>query len=289
MSLIAMKHPFLLQVMYDDDPLNPRTEYDNFGHLVCWHCQYNLGDEHNFSEPSQWLLKLVSDTVTDDAVIDYVKSGKAERTKIKHEGNHWTVSYYDDYFKKWYEDFMFEGTFEEQKSLIAQGVRESLPDRELMELAKEENVIFPLSFYNQIGLHISVDSFRCRGSHDQWDSAQAGWIYATADDIRREYGSCSAENMEKAKELLKSEVKVYDYYLSGQCYGFRLFENGEETDSCWGFLGEFQDVLKEIASQALPESHWDMVEHLYEVSDTVTRPKEYEDFMEDLEELRAVI
>ena len=46
MSLVAMKQPYLLQVMYDDEPLNPRTDYDNFGKMVCWHSRYNLGDEH---------------------------------------------------------------------------------------------------------------------------------------------------------------------------------------------------------------------------------------------------
>ena len=50
-------------------------------------------------------------------------------------------------------------------------------------------------------------------------------------------------------------------------------------------MGAFQDVLKEIVGEALPESHRDMVEHFHEVSDTVTREKGYEDFMEELEEM----
>lgn len=37
MSLVAMKQPYLLQVMYDEKLLNPRTNYDNFGRMVCWH------------------------------------------------------------------------------------------------------------------------------------------------------------------------------------------------------------------------------------------------------------
>lgn len=46
MSLVAMKQPYLLQVMYDEKPLNPRTNYDNFGRMVCWHSRYNLGDKY---------------------------------------------------------------------------------------------------------------------------------------------------------------------------------------------------------------------------------------------------
>ncbi|MAG25930.1 hypothetical protein CMI47_10165 [Candidatus Pacearchaeota archaeon] len=29
----------------DDDPMNPRTEWDNLGTMVCWHRNYHLGDE----------------------------------------------------------------------------------------------------------------------------------------------------------------------------------------------------------------------------------------------------
>lgn len=46
-------------------------------------------------------------------------------------------------------------------------------------------------------------------------------------------------------------------------------------------------MRKEIASQSLPESHRDMVDHLHEMTDTVTRYKGYEDLMEDLEEMEA--
>ena len=37
-----------------------------------------------------------------------------------------------------------------------------------------------------------------------------------------------------------------------------------------GFLGHLGDVLKEIAGEVLPESHQDMVDELYEISDTKT-------------------
>ena len=159
-----------------------------------------------------------------------------------------------------------------------------MSNAELMEIAERKNIILPLNLYDHSGLSMSASSFLGRAQHAEWDSGQVGFIYATADNIRAEYGNCSAESVEKAKTLLKSEVETYDYYLSGQCYGFRLYENGEETDSCWGFLGAFADVLKDISGN-LPESHRDIVDHLQEVSDTVTREKGYEDFVEDLEEM----
>lgn len=289
MSLVAIKQPYLLQVMYDDEPLNPRTDYDNFGKMVCWHSRYNLGDKHDFEDTNEFLKSLVQDSVEPGVLISLVRSGKVEGVKLEYSQSDsgWAVSEYDDYFKKWFTTF-FEGSMADNKQDIFEDILNTLPNQLLFALASEKNLILPLNFYDHSGLNMSVSSFICHTPHTEWDSGQVGWIYATADNIRAEYGNCSVENIEKAKALLKSEVETYNYYLSGQCYGFRLYENGEETDSCWGFLGAFQDVLKEIVGEVLPESHRDMVDHLHEVSDTVTRVKGYEDFVEDLEEMEEM-
>lgn len=78
----------------------------------------------------------------------------------------------------------------------------------------------------------------------------------------------------------------YDNFGHMVCW-YRQYEDGEQTDSCWNFFWDFSDVKKEIAAQALPKTHWDMVDHLQEVSDTVIQYKGYEAFMEDLEEMEA--
>lgn len=33
----------------DEYPLDPRKDWDNLGHMICWHSRYDLGDEHNYS------------------------------------------------------------------------------------------------------------------------------------------------------------------------------------------------------------------------------------------------
>lgn len=42
------------RIFADDDPGNPRTEWDNGAHMVCWHRRYCLGDAHDFSEPADF-------------------------------------------------------------------------------------------------------------------------------------------------------------------------------------------------------------------------------------------
>lgn len=49
---------FNIQIIQDNDPQNPRTEWDNLGTMVCWHSRYHLGDmdhgkpvSNDYSEP----------------------------------------------------------------------------------------------------------------------------------------------------------------------------------------------------------------------------------------------
>lgn len=46
---------YTIKIMTDEDPQNPRTAWDNLGHMVCFHNRYNLGDEkHDFKEPEDF-------------------------------------------------------------------------------------------------------------------------------------------------------------------------------------------------------------------------------------------
>lgn len=289
MSMVAYKAPYLLQVMHDDEPLNPRDDYDNFGKMVCWHNRYNLGDKHDYEDTNELLMRLVLDSISANTVIDYVKSGKSGTAKLEYDTSEqgWEVSGYDNHFKCWWSDSFYEGTIEEHEQDIFESLVDVMSNQDLYTLASERNVILPLNLYDHGGISMSVGSFMGRAHHAEWDSGQVGWIVATPEVIQKEYGDLSPESYEKAKTLLEGEVQTYDLYLQGQCYGFHLYENGEETDSCWGFLGWFADAAKEIASQILPETHRDMIDNFHEVSDTVTYTKGYEDYMEDFEEMEA--
>lgn len=42
---IPLKHGNSLKIYPDYDPMNPRTDRDNFGKMVCFHQRYDLGDK----------------------------------------------------------------------------------------------------------------------------------------------------------------------------------------------------------------------------------------------------
>ena len=284
MSLIALKQPYLLQVMYDTEPLNPREYYDNFGHMMCWHRRYSLGDENHFEDPNAFLKDLVKRTVSEDAIIRYARFGKSDTICFSYDpsAHGWSIECYDGYCKKWFREDFIQGRLEDNTKDAADRLIEAMTDKDLFKIASTKNVILPLKLNDNYALQMSVDFSLEQDRYANLKSGQVGWIYVTASEICVEYGSVSAENVEKARQRLLSEVQDYTLYLSGQCYGYRLYENGEETDSCWGFLGYLEDVLKEIAGRVLPESHRDMVEEMQEISDTKTIYKEYEDFVEEL-------
>ena len=39
---------FTVKTIIDNDPLDPRKDYDNCGTMVCFHKRYNLGDKHEY-------------------------------------------------------------------------------------------------------------------------------------------------------------------------------------------------------------------------------------------------
>lgn len=106
-------------------------------------------------------------------------------------------------------------------------------------------VYLPVYMYDHSNQHLSTESFIGRALHAEWDSGQVGWIYVTKEQLRKEYSvkRITKAIKEKAISVMKSEIEVFDLYVSGEVYGVKVIEldeNGEEKDfdSCWGFYGD---------------------------------------------------
>ena len=103
-------------------------------------------------------------------------------------------------------------------------------------------VILNLYLYDHSGITISCEPFG-----DKWDSGQVGFIFATKDNLLKEYGKVDEEVIQKAINVLKGEVETYDQYLTGDVYGYKVYEisvcnygheHREEVESCWGYYGK---------------------------------------------------
>lgn len=163
------------------------------------------------------------------------------------------------------DDHNFSDTHDLLKSLILdsktgddnlidlEDILEEMGIKDLLILAGSSHLIKPLFLYDHSIQSISTDSFIGRAHHADWDSGQVGVVYVSFDDIKKGYGDVSPESIEQAQTVINAEVKNYDRYLRGECYGFRLIEDGEERDSCFGFLGDFDSAIKDIAEH-LPQN-----------------------------------
>ena len=84
-------------------------------------------------------------------------------------------------------------------------------------IIKEEDVcvILPLYLYDHSGITMSSSPFSCR-----WDSGQVGWYFVSKKKVREEYGvkKITQSLIDKVTEVLESEVKTYDMYLTGELY-----------------------------------------------------------------------
>lgn len=231
--LMAVNEPYALMVQPDDILISPREVDEHFGTMVCFHPRYALGDHHNHMDKDDFLREMYLDTVGHDeaGMKRYERMVNIVSSRFRH------------------------GPKTEERAI----------DEAMQKVISEKYLMLPLYLYDHSGLAMSTESFSGRAPHAEWDSGQVGWIYVSKEDALKEFDAdkMTGAIRQKADALMRSEVAAYDSYLRGECYGFELYKNGELSDSCWGFMGNFSDVLKDMAAY-LPDECKGMVDHLEE-------------------------
>lgn len=117
--------------------------------------------------------------------------------------------------------------------------------KEAIEFGDPIALILPLSLYDHSGISMSV------GTSRGWDCGVVGFIWVTRKDLQREFKckNITKKILERAEQVLRSEVETYSQYLEGDVWGFTIEdEYGELVDSCGGFYGQ-DDCRKEAESQ----------------------------------------
>ena len=107
----------------------------------------------------------------------------------------------------------------------------------ILKRGRRQAIILPLYLYDHSGITMNTIGFHC-----PWDSGQVGFIHVTRADARKAYcmKRLSPQRSEQLYKLLVQDVVTYDASLTGNCFGFTIEKDGEETDSCWGFLGHHE-------------------------------------------------
>ena len=133
---------------------------------------------------------------------------------------------------------------------------------------------YPVYMYEHSGIAFSLGReypFNC-----QWDSGQIGFACIDDETLDKEWGNYYPDETreqirERAYKCLESEIKIYNAFVQGEVYcivqeeliikkttfldntGKTVIRDFEEdewdvTDSCGGFLGDYDYVCKEAKS-----------------------------------------
>lgn len=128
-----------------------------------------------------------------------------------------------------------EAVSHERMNEIAEGIRDGT------------YIGLPIFAYIHGGATIRAGSgFSC-----PWDSGQSGFVYV---ERKRGLEECTTE--ENVIKCLESEVRIFDAYLTGNVYGWVLYDKGDEViESCWGYYGDDEfDYMFECLDDAEREA-----------------------------------
>jgi hypothetical protein len=202
----TIKHKGLvIKLIPDQDAQSPRGDC-NLGTMVCWHRRYQLGDEQPSQSPDEWEVYMA----------ESVAPGIDERLN----------RLYSRIVTANYDAPEYKAQLRQYDEARKDAISKALDAAYLM---------LPLYLMDHSGISMSTGSFG-----DPWDSGQVGWIWMTRRTAIENWGKAKLTKAVRtqALESLKSEVEVYDQYLTGDVYGYVIEdEDGTEVDSCWGFFG----------------------------------------------------
>ena len=120
------------------------------------------------------------------------------------------------------------------------------------------NIIIPLYLLDHSGLWMRAGRNFSDVDSGGWDSGVVGFLYTTPKRIRELYAikHITKAKLAQAEGELYREVETYNDYLTGNVYGFVVYENedGDVADSGWGFYGD--EGYKEAEREAKSIIEW---------------------------------
>jgi hypothetical protein len=224
-----------IEIHQDECAESPR-EWENIGKMVCWHRGYKLGDEQPSCTPDDYMDRLACEGSSEYAEAKDRLEEIDRCLTWRSNGSGGFISNHP---------FLYRA---------AQMFVERLKDKAL-----EQYVILQLHLYDHSGIRMSTSHFSC-----PWDSGQVGFIYCHLNTAQCAFGVGSIGDWsttligpppwqgktlrEVTVRALKSEVEIYDYYLSGDVYGYVAGDA-----SFWGYFGHNheQSGLMEAARDAI--------------------------------------
>lgn len=249
---------YRLKISHDDSPMHPIHDHDGWvGEFYAYHGNYTLG--HNKGEgDSEHDLK---------CIWNELYPGRADKL----------------YGSDLEEGESFPDGYDEYGDILMDKVWSDI---------KAKAYIAKVYMYDHSNIALSLGQFSC-----PWDSGTVGFVYCSLDKARKTWtGADETEDSLRTKlhESFEAHLQEYEDYVNGNCHGFQLEyldrdntvyelpEDGShepedveadddsldwvDGDSCWGFIGDPDDVCKWMFEHAphIPQEVWDKAAYNYD-------------------------
>ena len=242
----ALDFGFTLIVESDNDPLNPRKDYDPVTTISCAHHRYDLSDDDAVKYDEEFFHRLLNE-IGVDTVCPHCEYGTiiGDEDCSFCDGSGCDSCDYSGFISYETECDHCEGTGE--------------LTREQAEIeARKHYYIQALYLYDHSGITIRSHPFPCT-----WDSGHVGYQYVLKSRAISEWGQYHLHSESRKivqggprtdadfYELMDHEVKAFDDYLTGNCWYFTIQDDkGNDVESCGGFLGDVNDCIEEARDTA---------------------------------------
>ena len=270
---------YKIKVERDDYSLNPRKDYSNLAHMMCWHRDYILGDENPFKSPDEFIDELIRQEYPEKSIINFVKNKKTNNDlELKYDRKEQMWMLIGNYTVWWNNNKIHRGELASNQNIswLYDDILDAMSMSDKIKLLEKKGYYFcPVSIYDHSGITMYIgnpsDHFDGR-----WDCSREGYIYIKKDEVfdsgcqikgkSGRYIKTTKRNWKQvAYQICESEVEVYDMYLVGDVYFAILssinkddIDKDDIEDSCWNeeeTCGSFfsrkygTDLLYEVAGE----------------------------------------
>lgn len=164
--------------------------------------------------------------------------GETMRAEYTEDYNGHTISIYhdDEYTVDLNDDSVFLVACHNQFTVKYK----DFTDKDIIELflnpTHDEYYLFPLRAYIHSGVSLSLSKTEYP-FNDRFDSAWVGMVFIDKNEVNN--------SEDRAKEIAEGLIQTYNHVLSGEVYGYVISKGGEKVESCWGFIGDYENCLNE--------------------------------------------
>jgi len=211
----------------DDTPFPPISD-ETVAHMICWHRDYQLGNQHDYKSPTEFFKTLLEENKLKAKVINFVKNANASNNlEINYNRSEKIYELIADYKVWWNGNTVHRGVIasDPEISELFDDIVDSLPYEDIINILEKNGYYFlPLSIYDHSGITMYIGN-KLDHYDGQWDCSNVGWIYTTKNEINLLYNNRKESTWKReADKLLRDVVRVYDLYLRGECYGVRMYD-----------------------------------------------------------------